>query len=131
MIKSILPLFNVNRKHPPLMDRFIIGVDFDSVIHEHNIPFDAKPKDLFGYNVNKEIRSFLQTLKSTFNDNIKIDIVTMRAYNQNHDELVHEYLQYHKIPYDIVTYRIHAQMNLMIDDNAVLVQDLSDTEGLI
>ena len=131
IVKSILPLFNVNRKYPLMMDKFILGVDFDGVIHEHNVPFEENPKDLFKYNINKEIRELLQTLKTTFDKNIEIDIVTMRAYSSKHTELVHEYLKHYKIPYDEVTNQIHPKTNLMIDDNAVLVQNLSDINGLI
>lgn len=131
IVKSILPLFNVNKRISTFAERLIIGVDFDGVIHEHNIPFDYEPKNLFGYKVNEEIRSLLKTLKNTFSNNIKIDIVTMRAYNENHTNFVQEYLDHHMIPYDTITTQIHPKTNLMIDDNAVLVQSLSDTSGLI
>ena len=131
IIKSILPLFNVHKKIWPSYNRLIVGVDFDGVIHEHNLPFTINPKDLMGYKVNKEIRSLLRLLKSTFGYNIKIDIVTMRAYNENHENLVRHYLCYHKIPFDVITHYIHPETNLMIDDNAVLVQTLDDMNGLM
>ena len=129
--KAILSIFNVYKKRALLYSKFHVGVDFDGVIHNHNLPFSKNVDNLFVYHINTEMQELLQVLKSTFGQNIKISIVTMRGYDNQNVNMVKEYLNHHKIPYDEITTKISPTINMMIDDNAMLVQSISDMDGLI
>ena len=130
--KAICSVFNVYKQRNSLLyPQFHVGVDFDGVIHEHNLGFSKNLDNLFVYNINKEIQELLKTLKFTFNQNIKISIVTMRGYDSQNVKMVEEYLKHHKIPFDEVTTKIEPSVNMMIDDNAVLLQSIKDMDGLI
>lgn len=114
-----------------------IGVDFDGVLHKHNIPFETHTKEL-NFEPCMDVIEFINYLAVGFKNSlyynkavdVKIHIFTMRAYDKEYVKQVKAWLRKYTVFYSSIT-KDFKNFDFYFDDRGINMPDMQNAMNYI